>query len=475
MSSSFLFYDLETSGFNPRQHRIMQFAGLRTDLDFNPIGEPINVLIKLNDDTLPSPEAILVTGITPQKTNQEGYSEAEFAKLLVDEIFLDNTIIVGFNNIRFDDEFIRYLLWRNFYDPYEWGWKDGRSRWDLLDVIRLTRALRPDGISWPFDNNNEPVNKLELIAQANNINHYKAHDAMSDVYALVEVAKLIKTKQPQLFDYLLSMRDKKKLKQMINLDNKKPFVYVSGRLDSAFNKATVAFPLTTGRNGNVMVYDLRYDPEPFFKMSQSEIASSFYADYQQRQAEDFIKIPIKELQYNHCPAVAPLSVLSVGGGWGRLSLNEQQIKQNIKKLLTNPDFAELIRTVVETAPDFDSKSADPEALLYDGFLPDNDRSKIAKVRMANELSLVDFNPDFTDERLDQLLLHYKARNFPKSLSKSEVGLWEKWRIEHLKSLLPDFNKSMQEISTRPNLSDNDIYIIQELQLWAESILPMDYN
>ena len=210
MARTFFFYDLETSGLNAREDRIMQFAGWRTDMDLTPIDEPYNILVALNDDTLPSPDALMVTGITPQKTVNEGYSEAQFARILSDEIFTPDTIVVGFNNIRFDDEFIRHLLWRNFYDPYEWCWKDGRSRWDMLDVVRMTRALRSEGISWPLDDAGEPTNRLELITRENGIAHKNAHDAMSDVDALIDVTKLIRNKQPQLFEYLLKMRDKKR-------------------------------------------------------------------------------------------------------------------------------------------------------------------------------------------------------------------------------------------------------------------------
>src|SRR5690606_40763948 len=171
MAQSFFFYDLETSGLDPRSDRIMQFAGIRTDMKFNPIGDPVNVLVKLNDDTLPSPEATMVTGITPQQTVSDGYTEAEFARMLTEDIFTDDTVTVGFNNIRFDDEFIRYLFWRNFHDPYEWCWKNGCSRWDMLDVVRMTRALRPEGIEWPVDSEGRATNRLELLTKANGINH----------------------------------------------------------------------------------------------------------------------------------------------------------------------------------------------------------------------------------------------------------------------------------------------------------------
>ena len=268
---TFFFYDLETSGLNPREDRIMQFAGQRTDMELNPIGEPVNILVKMSEDALPSPQAIMVTKITPQDTLRDGISEAEFAKYVTEEIFVPNTIAVGYNTVRFDDEFMRALLWRNFYDPYEWEWKDGRSRWDILDVVRLTRALRPEGIEWPFREDGVPTNRLELITKLNGVAHEHAHDALSDVYATIAVAKLIRDKQPELFKFLLKMRDKKEVKKLVNLEDKQPFVYASGRYANEYNKTTVAFPLTSGRNGNVLVYDLRYNLETLISQSGKDL------------------------------------------------------------------------------------------------------------------------------------------------------------------------------------------------------------
>ena len=470
MAQTFFFYDLETSGLNPRQDRIMQFAGQRTDMNLEPIGEPYNLLVTLNDDTLPSPDALMVTGITPQKTVEEGYTEAQFARMLSEEIFTPDTIAVGFNNIRFDDEFIRHLLWRNFNDPYEWSWKDGRSRWDLLDVVRLTRALRPEGIKWPLDDKGEPSNRLELITSANGIAHENAHDALADVTALIAVTKLIKQKQPQLYDYLLKMRDKKVVQQLVNVDDKKPFVYASGRYDKEFAKTTVAFPLTTSRNGGVVVYDLRYDPTPFVGLDTNELAAKIFASWEERQAEDFVKLPVKELQYNRCPAVAPLGVLEQGDGWRKISLSAETIQQHQHILLKNPDFAEKLRTIFENKPAF-KKLPDPEAQLYDGFLNDRDRLRVEAVRNADERKLADFHPEFQDERLAPLLLHYKARNFPRSLSEDDLVQWEAWRTQHLQAQLPQFMASLQRLVS--TATDEQQFILQELQLWAEAILPTE--
>ena len=468
MAQTLFFYDLETSGLNPRQDRIMQFAGQRTDMNLEPIGEPYNLLVTLNDDTLPSPDALMVTGITPQKTVEEGYTEAQFARMLSEEIFTPETVAVGFNNIRFDDEFIRHLLWRNFHDPYEWSWKDGRSRWDLLDVVRLTRALRPEGINWPVDDKGEPSNRLELITSANGIAHENAHDALADVTALIAVTKLIKQKQPQLYDYLLKMRDKKVVQQLVNVDDKKPFVYASGRYDKEFAKTTVAFPLTTSRNGGVVVYDLRYDPTPFVELSTEELSKKIFASWEERQAEDFVKLPVKELQYNRCPAVAPLGVLEQGNGWQKISLDAKTVQKYQNILLKHPDFAEKLRTIFENKPAF-KKLPDPEAQLYDGFLNDRDRIRVEAVRNADERELTDFHPEFQDERLAPLLLHYKARNFPRSLSEDDLAQWEAWRAQHLQAQLPQFMASLQRLA--PTATDEQQFILQELQLWAESTLP----
>ncbi len=473
MAKTFFFYDLETSGLNAREARIMQFAGIRTDMDLSPIGEPYNMLVKLNDDVLPSPEALMVTGITPQQTVEDGFTESEFSKKIIDEVFTPDTIIVGFNNIRFDDEFIRHLLWRNFYDPYEWSYRDGRSRWDLLDVIRMTRALRPEGIEWPVDDKGVATNRLELIASANKIDHFKAHDALSDVEALIAVTKLIRDKQPQLYEYLLKLRDKNEVKKLVNLDYKQPFVYASGRLDTAFNKATVAFPLTAGKNGNVIIYDLRVDPTPFINMNSKELAAKIYATWDERQADDFIKLPVKELQYNRAPAVAPLGVLAAGDGWNKISLDEETITKHKTILLSAPAFAENVRTVLEGREEF-KKSSDPEAQLYDGFVPDIDKMRIETVRNADERKLADFHPNFTDERLEPLLLHYKARNFPKSLAEDEAIAWEKWRSDKITSSMPEFVKSLQKLSATIN-DEGKLFVLQELQLWAESVMPVEFD
>ncbi len=479
MYQTFYFYDLETSGLNPRADRIMQFAGQRTDLYLRPIGEPTNLLVELEEDTLPSPSAIMVTGITPQMTRQDGISEREFCRFLIDEVATPGTTIMGYNSVRFDDEFIRNTLWRNFYDAYEWQWKERRSRWDLLDVVRMTRALRPEGIEWPVTEDGYATNRLELITKLNNISHENAHDALADVVALIDVTKLIKQKQPQLFNYLFGMRMKRSVKKLINLKKPEPFVYSSGRYPSEFEKTTVAYPFAEAKNGNVLVFDLRYNLDEMLAAAENGTYDEKFGHghHTERRKDSFRTgfFPIvKTLQYNRCPAVAPIGVLDKNDGWQRLGLTREQIEKNIEILRGHPDFP--ARMQAEEHSEFPPAS-DPESGLYSGFIPEDDLILCSAVRNNGAEDLRDFRPHFKDERLPDLLMHYKAKNFPNTLTEQETTDWEAYRRTRLEQQSKNFLKELEDIHTK--LAKGETFnhrpasecefFAEELMLWYQSL------
>lgn len=471
---TFYFYDLETSGFNPRSARIMQFAGQRTDPDLKPIGEPDNILIKMTPDILPDPDAVLVTGITPQVTLMDGITEAEFVKYLEGQVFLPDTIFVGYNNVRFDDEFMRFALWRNFTDAYEWQWKDGRGRWDLLDVVRMTRALRPEGIKWPFAPDGKPTVRLESLSSVNGLVHENAHDALSDVKAVVAVARLIKQKQPKLYDYLLGLRDKKKIKALVC--KAEPIIYSSGRYPSEYEKTTVAVSVALTPDGRgALMYDLRIDPDELGGLSAAQLAAKW-----SNFGKDAPYFPVKRLSYNRYPVIAPASVLDIKSV-KRLQLNMSEVAQNLEKLkkaneLGNKLLASLLimDKSRQTALEVDEQHV--EGLLYDGFIEGTDKAKMGAVRAAGPDELSALNIKFNDERLNLLLPIYKAHNYPKTLSENEKVWWEKFRTRKLLDGGPSsratlYYKRIQELSARPELSNQDKYLLEELNLYGQSILP----
>ena len=471
---TFYFYDLETSGFNPKTARIMQFAGRRTDTELKPVGEPDNFLIKLTDDILPDPGAILVHGITPQVTRADGLNEAEFLSYFAEKVATPNTIFIGYNNIRFDDDFMRFSLWRNFHDAYEWQWKEGRGRWDLLDVARMTRALRPEGLKWPVDTEGIPINQLAKLAAINKLDHASVHDALSDVTAALGIASLLKAKQPKLFEYLFNLRDKQKVIAFIGKGE--PVVYTSGRYPSGYDKTTIAVMVAPhpGKPGALM-YDLRVAPDEFIRLKPAALAELW-----QLRGKEAPYFPVKVLSYNRCPAVAPISVLD-GESAARLKINSRQIDENFKKLLAAEDFGDKLTAAVEIMypkqqPDLvvDELTADNQ--LYDGFVNDADRAKMRAVRQADGQKLAGLHPDFVDERLNKLLLLYKARNFPKSLDRVEQDSWEKYRIQKLlsggeSSPAVLYFKRIDELSAQTGPDRRQKYLLEELKLWGQSILP----
>ena len=481
MPATFFFYDLETSGFNPREARIMQFGGQRTDMDLKPVGNPVNILIKLTPDTLPSPDAILVTGITPQQTLADGMSEAEFLKFFYKEVVQPDTIFVGYNSIRFDDEFVRFLLYRNFYDAYEWQWRDGCSRWDLLDVVRMTRALRPEGITWPFAPDGKPSNRLELMTSVNKLSHSDAHDALSDVLATIEVAKLIKKNQPDLFSWLLEVRSKKAVAALVEAAN--PFVYTSGKYGSEYFHTTAAVRLAKHADRDAaLVYDLRFDPKPFLDMSVEALAEA----WKYSKDPDAVRLPVKTIKFNRCPAVAPLGVMKDKTVQERLNLSVDTITRHLETFRKSQ--TEFSRKILQAKTKLDDEQQKVQtglvdndltvdSRLYDGFIGDADKSAMRAVRAAEPNELTDLARTFKDDRLKTLLPLYKARNYPRSLNDEERTAWDKFCRAKLlqggmKSSLSQYFSRLEELMTG-TMDDHKRYLLEELQLYGESIVPAD--
>lgn len=453
----------------------MQFAGQRTDENLNPVGDPDNILIKLTDDILPEPDAILVTSITPQKTIADGITEAEFARYFTDHVAVPETIMVGFNNVRFDDEFVRYLLWRNFYDSYEWSWQDGRSRWDLLDVTRMMRALRPAGITWPYGPNGEPSNRLELLSAVNELDHVTAHDALSDVQACILLARMIRDKQPKLFNYLLTMRDKNVVARLVEAG--RPFVYTSGRYPGQYEKTTIVAALTKHpTKKGMLVYDLRYDPADFISKSPAQLVEHWKA----RHDDEMVKLPVKLLQYNRCPAVAPLTVLD-DASRSTLQIKLEDINANHAALQKAHGFDKKILAALklldtENQARYATEKTTPDGQLYEGFVGDGDRTISRMITAARPEEVNQLNVEFEDQRLRQLWPLYKARNFPGALTDEDRKAWEKYRVGYLmdggdQSRAALFFKRLGELANQTDLNDQQRYLLEEMQLWGQSILP----
>ena len=461
--ATFLWHDYETGGTHKQLDRPTQFAAVRTDLDLNIVGQEVMIYCKPSPETLMRPIAAAITGITPQECEAKGMLDVEFCREVLAELGRPGTCGVGYNTISFDDEVTRNMLYRNFHDPYEREWKSGNSRWDLITAVRLFAALRPDGIVWPVKDDGKPSLRLEDLAKANGLKQERAHDALSDVYATIQLAQLLRKTNRKLWDFAFGLREKAAVARLMNVPSPSPFVHVAGY--HGHNGTAVMFPIAmhpTNKNG-VISLDLGCDLAAVIRLSAEDIASRLFggagadaasADQANKankgaEPEDALEIvseaksarlPLTLIQTNKSPSISPLNGLR-SVDFERLGYTEEEkstILANKAFLLENPKIMkDLASTVAEAfalgSAKFDAPPLDPELGIYSGFASREDKAVMDRVRRASPEDLAGNDPSliFEDEKLNDLLFRYRARNWPESLSASEKSEW----LEHCKARL----------------------------------------
>lgn len=469
---SIYWHDYETTGTDPARDRPLQFAGVRTDESLNIIGEPLMLYCKPPRDILPQPMACLITGITPQRADRDGVAEPEFIRRIHDELSQPGTCGAGYNSLRFDDEVTRYTLYRNFYDPYEREWRNGNSRWDIIDMLRLTRALRPEGIHWPDKDDGSPSFKLEELTAANGIGHANAHDALADVMATIAMARLVRQRQPRLYQYVYESRSKQQVAAQLDVIARKPFLHVSGRLPRENGYTGLMIPLCqhpVNRNA-IIAFNLMADPAPLLALDADAIRERVFsrsADLGEGQE----RIALKAIHINRCPVVATPKLLDEQAAL-RLGIDQARCERHWQQL-KGADIADKLAQVFEVP--IDETSRDADLALYDGFLPDADKPLLTAVRTAavDELATTTF--PFGDGRYRELLVRYKGRHFPQALSEAEALQWEELRDNQLNSPAPGRLTLEQYFAELERLeavstSVRDRDIIAALRDWGDEVV-----
>ena len=475
--NSFYFHDYEAFGVNPALDWPAQFAGIRTDDQFNEVGEPLNIFCRLPEDHLPNPVACLVTGLTPQKVNELGLIEPEFVRQIHAEMMVPGTCTLGYNSIRFDDEVTRNILYRNFYDPYAREWQNGNSRWDLIDLVRLTAALRPEGIEWPLRDDGNKSFRLEELTAANGLDHGAAHDALSDVRATIALARLMRDRQPRVFQYYLAHRDKRKVAGLLNLVRREMVVHVSGMFGAQRNNLAVVMPLLehpVNSNG-VVVYDLSVDPAPLLDLPAEEIKRRLYTPADQSDEE---RIPLKTIHINKCPAVAPLSVLRPEDQ-ERLSVDLGLCERHRSQIMADDALLAKLREVFSGTPPGNAYT-DPDQMIYSGgFFSQADRREMARIVSASADELANLGLTFSDKRLDEMLFRYRGRHFFATLDDEEQEHWRHYCRQRLSGLLyPEnsrlltFERFWQEYDSAQQMVDGNAdkqYVLTQLSAYVEDL------
>ena len=431
---TFLWHDYETFGAQARRDRPAQFAAIRTDADLNEIGEPIMLYCQPANDFLPDPQSCLITGITPQQCLELGVPEHRFAATIEQAFSQAGTIGVGYNTIRFDDEITRFMFWRNLIDPYAREWQHQCGRWDLLDVVRMTYALRPEGIEWPLREDGKPSFRLEHLAAANGLLHEAAHDALSDVRATIALARLIKQKQPKLFDFCFALHKKDRVADEIGMQLapalRAPFLHVSGMFPTERGCLGLVWPLAQhpSNKNEIIVWDCSHDPRELFGLDADTIRTRMFTRAD-AMPEGMTRLPVKSIHLNKSPMlVANLKTLTpaMAARWG---IDLEQGRANAALAAAGPDMGAVWARVFQRPGAAESLDVDED--LYGGFVGNNDRRLLDSLRKESPAKLAALRPSFDDKRLQELLFRYRARNFPQTLSEAEQQQWEEHRAARL--------------------------------------------
>ncbi|WP_027329682.1 exodeoxyribonuclease I [Marinimicrobium agarilyticum] len=478
-SRTLYWHDYETWGEVPAQDRPSQFAGVRTDEDLNIIGEPLMVYCRPVVDCLPKPEACLVTGITPQLAQEKGVAEPEFIAAVASELGRPGTCGVGYNSIRFDDEVTRFTFYRNFFDPYEREWRNGNSRWDLIDVVRMTRALRPEGIEWPDYEDGKPCFKLEKLTEANHLDHASAHDALSDVHATIAMARLIKTRQPKLYDFAYRLRDKRFVAGFIDIDGHKPLLHISGMYPAQRGNAALVLPLAmhpTNKN-SVVVFDLSESPADLLRSPMESLRERLFARAEELP-EGTTRPPLKEIHLNKSPMIAPANTLEDATA-RRLGIDKAGAEANWRTLadLTLSEQTQLRQKLADLyrQPGFEPRT-DPDQQLYEGFFDDHDRKLMTELRRTPPEALGQVRFDFHDSRLSELLFRYRGRHFPDSLAGPERERWRAFCQQRLTDPAAGAGMTWGELQERlarlrsQPLGHEQQRILESLEHYARNLL-----
>ena len=479
MIRSFYWHDYETFGVDPIHDRPCQFAGVRTDADLNIIEDPLIIYCRPSDDYVPSPQACLITGITPQKALEEGLPEAEFIAQINEAFSQPGTCGVGYNSLRFDDEVTRHTLYRNLRDPYAREWQNGNSRWDIIDMVRLTYALRPEGINWPKKEDGSPSFKLEELTTANGIAHESAHDAMSDVEATIAMAKLIKEKQPKLFEFVVQNKDKHSARAMLDSAGMKPVFHISAKYPATRGCCAMVAPVAehpTNKN-LVIVYDLREDPSELIHATPEQIRQRVFTS-QADLGEGVSRFPLKGVQLNKCPVLAPATMLKSLSEerLAELELDGDKLRQHLAILRKAPDLSARIAQAFDQPHEGDL--TDPDEQLYaGGFIGRADRQKLDGLLNQPVETLREHEVQFEDQRLAEMVFRYRARNYPATLDGEEMEKWEQFRAQRLMNpkkgwrSLEAYGLELQRLAADHELDPAKLQILEELHLYGESIIP----
>ncbi|SHH63400.1 exodeoxyribonuclease I [Ferrimonas marina] len=433
----YIWYDFEASTTEVDGIGVTQVALIVTDGNLNEI-ERFEMKCRLGDDIIPHPGAVLVTGHTPQSLAEfpSDYEVAEKTRELL--LKYDGACLAGYNSSNFDDEVMRRWMYRNLMPPYDHEWKMGRSRLDLLPVLRMVHALAPGVFKWPTKEVENPDGtigegvsfKLDQLSGLNGIEHENAHDALADVECLIKISQMIRERVPLVWEAALKCRDWAYNNTII--DGGKPFLMTSPYLNKT-NYFGLFMNVASSGKKERYVYNLMVDPAQFDGLSEQEIVDLIYSK-KEDMPEGIERPGLTKVKTNGVPQVFPTRlptgemVLSPET-MSHCSLDGQAIRANAKALMERRKTWERVVTLL-MAKEFDPKPDWPDYDLYSGgFLSRDETHRIEQALSRPIEERVAFAE--LDTRVGRIVFLQIGRADPDLFNEEQREQWDRFVREKL--------------------------------------------
>lgn len=399
MQKTYLFYDLETTGINKCFDQVLQFAAIRTDLELNEL-ERHEIMIKLNPDVIPSPEAVVVHEISIEDM-QQGELELTAVEKIHALLNTPGTISCGYNTLKFDDEFLRFSFHKNLLPPYNHQWANDCGRMDIYPVAMLYYLYKNDIIQWPEIDGNVSL-KLENLNKANHLAIGHAHTAIVDVEATVALAKLF-FKDKKMWDYVMAYFDKHQ--------------------DTARIK-TLATALQTGKDihqiglfvGGAGAVDFYQYPALSLGQHNHYKNQILWLRLDRPELSQTTVDNVPEMTWVAKKKLGDLGFLLPFSGRHIRHLNEtrqKQCKENLAWLEAHPAIFNEIKSYHREYKYPDVPNIDVDASLYQsGFLTPAEQALSARFHQAKPSEKMAIAREFKNPSLREMAIRLVGRNYP---------------------------------------------------------------
>ena len=414
---AFVFYDTETTGLETAFDQILQFGAIRTDDDLNEV-ERINVRCRLLPHVVPSPGALLATGIRPATlvdpslpSHYEAIQQIR-AKLLE----WSPAIIIGYNSLDFDENFLRQALFQTLHPTYLTN-TNGNVRGDVMRMVMATAIYAPNAISVPINDRGRDIFKLDQLAPANGFAHDHAHDAIADVEATIHMARLVRDRAPEIWDTMMGATRKQDVSELIM--SEPMFAHTAVYHASPYTYLVTCCGQNPQDNGQLAVFDLAFDPEPYLDNSVEELVGVLEGSPK----------PIRSIRANAQPILMSSEHLPDSAKAAGVDGAERQ--RRVEVIQGNPGFRERVGEALAARYADEPPSPHVEKRIYDGFPSSSDQALLQQIHempWEDRAAVVD---QLEDDRLKEFGTRLIYFDQPEALPEAKRAELDDWRARRV--------------------------------------------